>query len=77
VHELKHPFRDGTTEFLFEPLDFLARLAHHWLAALEKIVADKGMASAGELSARKHAWDEAARATPHGQPIVLDASDDS
>ncbi len=27
VHELKHPFRDGTTEFLFEPLDFLARLA--------------------------------------------------
>jgi nitrile hydratase accessory protein len=50
---------------------------HHWLAALEKIVADKGLASAGELSARKHAWDEAARATPHGQPIVLDASDDS
>ena len=27
VHELKRPFRDGTTEFLFEPLDFLARLA--------------------------------------------------
>lgn len=27
VHELKRPCRDGTTEFLFEPLDFLARLA--------------------------------------------------
>ena len=27
VHRLKRPFRDGTTEFLFEPLDFLARLA--------------------------------------------------
>lgn len=27
VHELKRPFRDGTTEILFEPLDFLARLA--------------------------------------------------
>ena len=24
VHRLKRPFRDGTTEFLFEPLDFLA-----------------------------------------------------
>ena len=27
VHELKRPFRDATTECLFEPLDFLARLA--------------------------------------------------
>jgi hypothetical protein len=27
VHRLKRAFRDGTTEFLFEPLDFLARLA--------------------------------------------------
>jgi hypothetical protein len=27
VHELKRPFRDGTTQCLFEPLDFLARLA--------------------------------------------------
>ena len=26
VHELKRPFRDGTTHCLFEPLDFLARL---------------------------------------------------
>jgi hypothetical protein len=27
VHERKRPFRDGTTHCLFEPLDFLARLA--------------------------------------------------
>ena len=27
VYELKHPFRDGTTHVLFEPLDFVARLA--------------------------------------------------
>ncbi len=27
VHELKNPFRDGTTHVLFEPLDFIARLA--------------------------------------------------
>jgi hypothetical protein len=27
VHRLERPFHDGTTEFLFEPLDFLARLA--------------------------------------------------
>jgi len=27
VHELKRPFRDGTTQILFEPLDFIARLA--------------------------------------------------
>ena len=27
VYELKHPFADGTTHVLFEPLDFIARLA--------------------------------------------------
>lgn len=27
VHQLKHPSRDGTTHVLFEPLDFIARLA--------------------------------------------------
>jgi len=27
VYELKHPFRDGTTHVLFEPLDFISRLA--------------------------------------------------
>ena len=44
---------------------------HHWLAALEKLVADKGLASATELGTRKRQWDVAARNTPHGQPIEL------
>lgn len=47
------------------------RYYEHWLAALEKLVADKGLVLANELLSRKHEWDEAARRTPHGQPIVL------
>ncbi len=43
----------------------------HWLAALEKLVTEKSLASARELSERKDQWDRAARATPHGEPIVL------
>ena len=43
----------------------------HWLAALEKIVAEKGLVPVEELARRKAEWDEAARATPHGQPIEL------
>jgi nitrile hydratase accessory protein len=45
---------------------------HHWLAALERIVVAKGLETAGALDARKHAWDRAARATPHGTPILLE-----
>jgi nitrile hydratase accessory protein len=47
------------------------RYYYHWLAALEKLVADKRIVLADELSTRRDAWDQAARATPHGQPIVL------
>ena len=43
----------------------------HWLAALEKLVATKALTSVGELDQRRHQWDRAARATPHGQPIEL------
>jgi len=43
----------------------------HWLAALEKIVAKKGLVASDNLLRRKAEWDAAARATPHGQPIVL------
>jgi nitrile hydratase accessory protein len=42
-----------------------------WLAALEKLVEAKGVMTKPERLARIDAWDEAARATPHGQPIVL------
>ena len=43
----------------------------HWLAALERLVAAKGLVSAEELAQRKEAWAEAARVTPHGEPIEL------
>ena len=45
----------------------------HWLKALERIASDKGLTSESELGERKDAWDRAAKATPHGQPIVLGA----
>ena len=43
----------------------------HWLSALEKIVAEKGLVTAHDLATRKDAWDRAARETPHGKPIDL------
>ena len=48
-----------------------SRYYDHWLAALEKLVADKKLITRRELAARKDEWDAAARATPHGQPIEL------
>jgi len=44
---------------------------HHWLAALEKLVTEKGLASETELHERKQLWDAAARRTPHGEPITI------
>jgi len=43
----------------------------HWLAALETIVAAKGISSRDELERYRAAWDHAADRTPHGQPITL------
>jgi len=47
----------------------------HWLAALERIVADKGVADVGTLARYRDAWDHAADRTPHGKPIELRAED--
>ncbi|MCP4327144.1 MAG: nitrile hydratase accessory protein [Alphaproteobacteria bacterium] len=44
---------------------------NHWLAALEKIVAAKGLVAETALAERRDAWDKAAQATPHGHPIEL------
>ncbi len=44
----------------------------HWLAALEALVGAKGIASEDTLAARRAAWDRAAHATPHGEPILLE-----
>jgi nitrile hydratase accessory protein len=46
-----------------------------WLAALENIAEKKGLMSAPERLARIDAWDRAARATPHGKPILLENID--
>jgi nitrile hydratase accessory protein len=43
----------------------------HWLATLEVVVQRTGLTSAAELAERKDAWQKAAEATPHGQPIEL------
>lgn len=43
-----------------------------WLRAAEGLVAEKGVASRDALAARRDCLDRAARATPHGQPILLE-----
>jgi nitrile hydratase accessory protein len=43
----------------------------HWLTALERIVARKGIVAEALLLRRREEWDHAARHTPHGQPIEL------
>jgi nitrile hydratase accessory protein len=47
----------------------------HWLATLERLVADKGVASAATLTRYRDAWDHAADRTPHGRPIELRPED--
>ena len=48
---------------------------NHWLATLERIVTEKGVASPATLHRYRDAWDHAADRTPHGQPIVLMSGD--
>lgn len=48
-----------------------SRYFEHWLAALERLVAAKRLAEPRELLARKEAWAEAYRHTPHGRPVEL------
>lgn len=47
----------------------------HWLAALEALVARKGLADAQTLSRYREAWHRAADRTPHGAPIELAPGD--
>ncbi len=47
----------------------------HWLAALERLAAEKGLVRSGDLSARKAAWKRAFLNTPHGQPILLETGE--
>lgn len=46
-----------------------------WLAALERLVASKGLIDAETLERYADAWGRAAERTPHGTPIELDEGD--
>lgn len=43
-----------------------------WLMALEAMLAERGLALPDEVTALAHRWQDAAHATPHGQPIRLE-----
>lgn len=55
-----------------------AEMAYHrqFLAALETISADRGMATREALQVRKHAWRRAYLNTPHGHAVELAAAGD-
>jgi len=46
----------------------------HWLATQERLVTAKGLTDPAALQARKEAWADAYRHTPHGKPIELAAA---
>jgi nitrile hydratase accessory protein len=47
----------------------------HWLATLEKLIAEKGVATLEIQHRYRDAWDHAADRTPHGAPIELRPED--
>jgi nitrile hydratase accessory protein len=48
-----------------------SRYYDYWLVTLERLVIAKGLANQETLAARKAAWIEAYRNTPHGKPVEL------
>jgi nitrile hydratase accessory protein len=46
----------------------------HWLVALERLLLDKGVAAPLALAGLREAWRTAAEATPHGEPVRLNAA---
>jgi nitrile hydratase accessory protein len=48
-----------------------SRYYEYWLAALERLVTAKGLSDPVALLARKEAWADAYRHTPHGKPVKL------
>jgi nitrile hydratase accessory protein len=64
AHELKTAVDRG------EPDDG-SRYYQHWLAALERLVIEKGLADRAGLDRRKDAWIDAYLHTPHGRPVEL------
>lgn len=60
AHEIHRPNGEAKTYY------------QHWLAALERLATEKRLIGREEMAARRDAWDRATRATPHGQPILLE-----
>jgi nitrile hydratase accessory protein len=54
-----------------------SRYYNHWLAALERLVWAKGLSDPVTMLARKEAWADAYRHTPHGKPVELAAGSKS
>lgn len=52
------------------------RYYEHWLRALERLVTAKGLSDPATMLARKEAWADAYRHTPHGKPVELAAAKD-
>ena len=47
----------------------------HWLAALERLVVEKGLTDREAMRHRREAWTEAYLHTPHGKPVELNSGD--
>jgi nitrile hydratase accessory protein len=61
-------------ELAGDPTDDGSRYYQHWVAALERLIAERGLTSPDEMAGRKAAWAEAYRHTPHGLPVELGAA---
>ena len=46
----------------------------HWLTALERLLLERGIAAPLALAGLREAWRTAAEATPHGEPVRLNAA---
>ena len=52
-------------------IDDGSRYYHYWLAALERLVTEKGLTDPEAMAARKDEWVDAYQHTPHGKPVEL------
>ncbi len=65
--EIKSAAEDGVP-------DDGSRYYEHWLSALERLAAAKGLTDRAALLNRKQEWADAYRHTPHGKPVELAAA---
>lgn len=70
AEELKSAADQGTP-------DDGSRYYEHWLAALERLVTAKRLSDPAAMLARKEAWADAYRHTPHGKPVELVSTADA